>query len=170
MKVHVHKSYMVKPWTLKKNLMIAAQWLSAPPVAHFPKEISARAIRWLQPCRTQGHRADSPPAHAPSTAVAAWPRASFITACSHPELIRMISQWPIITMRRNRLSKNLKASAGSKKGAPPPQPPPFGARHACARVEFALKKKKNLRAVRKGEGMGWLSKIRCSVSVSVISS
>lgn len=45
------------------------------------------------------------PAHVPSTAVATWLRALFITACSHPELIRMISQWPITTMRWNCLSK-----------------------------------------------------------------
>lgn len=123
--IEVHKSCMVKPWTHKNNLMITAQWVSAPPVGYFPKEISARAIRWLWPCRTQGHRSDSPGARSFNcgcNVAASLVHYSLFSSRAHQNDFS-------VTNHNNEMELSqqiLKASrGGQRKGAPPPQPPHF---------------------------------------------
>lgn len=119
--------------------MTAAQWVSVPPVAYFPKEISARAIRWLQPSQNSGTQ-DWLTRHTflqPRSQRGCEPRSL------QPVLIRMISRRPIITTRWSCLSKKKKQK--KPQGLPGvnggcsalPNPRVFGARHAWGRVQFA---------------------------------
>lgn len=136
--------------SLKSN--ISAQWVSVPLDAYFPKEISARDVRWLQPCGTQGQRNESPGAHSLDwgyNVAASRVHYSLFSPRAHQNDFS-------VTNHSNEMEPSqqiLKASGVKERCSPPPQPLCFWCR-ACMRKSSICIKTVSCQGGW-GHGLGW---------------